>query len=138
MDGKRLRIDSPPTHRTRKSAHECGSRLMKRIKEKCDWEKLLEEAGLGWERIMSKLSELLEAETTKFYFGKAVANITDNSTRMRAVELLADLHGLRKQEVKISGEIKTRTEPDLSALSDHELDELERIAEKLERQHIQN
>ncbi len=35
-----------------------------------------------------------------------------------------------KQEVKISGEIKTREEPDLSKLTPFELDELERITEK--------
>lgn len=111
---------------------------MRKIKEKYNWEKLLDEAGLGWERIMSKLTEMLDANTERFYQDQSLGVFTDNTNRMRALELLVDLHGFRKQEVKISGEITTHSEPDLSALSDYELDALERITEKLERQHIQN
>lgn len=112
--------------------------MMKRIKENCDWDQLLSDAGLGYERIFPKLEEMLEAKITKFYQDRSLGEFTDNATRMRALELLADLHKLRKQEVKISGEITTRSEPDLSTLSDHDLDDLECILEKLERQHIQN
>jgi len=111
---------------------------MKRLKEKHDWDQLLSDAGLGYERIFPKLEEMLEAKVTKFYQDQPLGDFTDNATRMRALELLADLHKLRKQEVKISGEITTRNEPDFSNLSDNELDKLEHILEKLERQHIQN
>jgi hypothetical protein len=80
-------------------------KLMRRIKDKHDWERLLEEAGLGFERIYTKLEELLEATTVKHYKDKEVGIYTDNATRIRALELLVDLHGLRKQVLEHTGNI---------------------------------
>jgi len=80
-------------------------KLMKRIKAKYDWNRLLNEVGLGYERILSKLEELLEAKYTKFYQDQELGDFTDNGTRMRALELLTDLHGLRKQILEHQGTI---------------------------------
>lgn len=78
---------------------------MKRLKEKHDWDQLLSDAGLGYERIFPKLEEMLEAKVTKFYQDEPLGEFTDNATRMRALELLTDLHGRRKQVVEHQGTI---------------------------------
>lgn len=78
---------------------------MHRIKDKYDWDRLLDEAGLGYERIYAKLEEMLEAKTTKHYKGIEIGEFTDNGTRMRALELLVELHGMRRQVVKHQGSI---------------------------------
>lgn len=107
-----------------------ATRYYSRIKEKIDWPEFLELAGLGLDRVARKLNEMLECKKTEFYKGEVVTHCTDNGTRMRAVELLAELHGLRKQEVKVSGEIKTRSEPDFSNFTDRDFDDAERLAAK--------
>ena len=111
---------------TRRSA----SRFFARIKQKIDWPQLLELAGIGLDRVILELNDKLTAKKTEFHQGIAVAECEDNGTQMRALELLAELHGLKKREIKFKGEIKTRAKPDLSKLSHSELDELERITEK--------
>jgi len=78
---------------------------MHRIKDNYDWERLLDEAGLGEERIYAKLEELLEATTVKHYKDQELGPYTDNATRMRALELLVDLHGRRKQVVEHTGNV---------------------------------
>lgn len=78
---------------------------MKRLKQKHDWDQLLSDAGLGYERIFPKLEEMLEAKVTKFYQDESLGEFTDNATRMRALELLTDLHGRRKQVVEHQGTI---------------------------------
>jgi len=75
------------------------------IKDKYDWDRLLEEAGLGYERIYAKLEEMLEATMVKHYRGQELGPYTDNGTRMRALELLVDLHGRRKQVVEHTGNV---------------------------------
>ena len=65
--------------------------------------------------------------------------ITKKTTKKLAPDVVAMIFWLKnrrpetwrdRREVAHSGEIKTRTEPDLSKLSPDELDELERITEK--------
>ena len=78
---------------------------MKRLKAKHDWDQLLSDAGLGYERIFPKLEEMLEAKVTKFYQDQSLGEFTDNATRMRALELLTDLHERRKQTLEVKGTI---------------------------------
>ena len=92
-------------HKKLKNPDSAATKLMKRLKEKHDWDQLLSDAGLGYERIFPKLEEMLEAMTTKFYQDENLGEFTDNATRMRALELLTDLHGKRKQVVEHQGTI---------------------------------
>jgi len=92
-------------HKKLKNPDCAATKLMKRLKEKHDWDQLLSDAGLGYERIFPKLEEMLGAKVTKFYQDKSLGEFTDNATRMRALELLTDLHGKRKQVVEHQGTI---------------------------------
>ena len=92
-------------HKKLKNPDAAASKLMKRLKAKHDWDQLLSDAGLGYERIFPKLEEMLEAKTEKFYQDKSLGEFTDNATRMRALELLTDLHGKRKQTLEVQGAI---------------------------------
>jgi len=83
-----------------------GHKLMHRIKDKYDWERLLEEAGLGYEKICAKLAQLTEAKVAKFNSkGEEVAIIPDNATQIKALELLVDLYGFRKQVIEHTGNV---------------------------------
>jgi len=113
-----------------RSVWRTSSRFFSRIKQKIDWPQFLELAGIGVDRVIRELNDKLTCKKTEFHQGIAVAECEDNGTQMRALELLAELHGLKKREIKFKGEIKTRAKPDLSKLSHSELDELERITEK--------
>ena len=92
-------------HKNLKNPDAAASKLMKRLKEKHDWDQLLSDAGLGYERIFPKLEEMLEAKVTKFYKDESLGEFTDNATRMRALVLLTDLHGKRKQTLEVQGAI---------------------------------
>ena len=92
-------------HKKLKNPDSAATKLMRRLKEKHDWDQLLSDAGLGYERIFPKLEEMLEAKTEKFYQDRSLGEFTDNATRMRALELLTDLHGRRKQTLEVKGTI---------------------------------
>ena len=76
-------------------------RMLRRIRAKIPWEQILSEAGLGEVRLMRKLEELLEATFTKYYQNVSLGDHTDNATRMRATELLAELLGRRKADISL-------------------------------------
>ena len=84
------------------------------------------------DRLLAELNQKLSAKVTKYYQDESLGDHEDNATQMRAVELLADILGVKKREVKISGEIKNQYKPrlDLSHLSDSELDEFKRLTSK--------
>ena len=52
-------------------------------------------------RLASKLDELLEANTDVFYKGRKVATVSDNGTRARSNELLAELLGRKKLDLNL-------------------------------------
>lgn len=56
-------------------------------------------------RLAADLGELLQAKKTEFYRGRPVADCTDNGTRMRAVELLAELLGRKKLDVNLISDL---------------------------------
>jgi hypothetical protein len=58
-------------------------------------------AGLDDLRLAKDIRMLLRAKKSEFYQGIKVADCTDNSTRMRAVELLAELLGRKKSELNL-------------------------------------
>jgi hypothetical protein len=94
---------------TRETARVLACRMLKRILKKVDWPRLLEEAGLGEMRLVRELNKRLNAMITKYWQDKSLGDFEDNSTRMRATELLADLLGKRKSEVAITGGLEIRT-----------------------------
>ena len=88
-------------------ASAAGSRLMGRIRTKAGFKTILTDAGLGKERVAGELLRMLSAKTKKYYKDKSLGEHDDNPTQMRAIELLADLLGLRKSalDVNHSGKI---------------------------------
>jgi hypothetical protein len=95
------RIDAKPI--SDRSIRQSGSNMLKRIKAKVDWPRLMESAGLGEMRVLREIEARLGAMETHFYQDKVVADREDNGTRMRATELLADFHGKRKNQLEVSG-----------------------------------
>src|SRR4030042_6274232 len=90
---------------TRESARSNGCRMLKRIKSKVDWEAKLDAADLSEVRLLREIHQRLKAETTHFWQNESVADVTDNATRMRATELLAELLGKRQAELTIHHDI---------------------------------
>ncbi len=90
---------------TEESLRRSASRYFARIKQKINWPEFLEMAGLGMDSIVKDLNDLRQAMKTIFYEGKAIADCIDNTIRLRAIEVVIDLHSLRKQEIKHSGSI---------------------------------
>jgi hypothetical protein len=86
---------------TRKSAGQCGHRLLDQIKQKASWHELLNAADLGPTRLVREVDRRLRAETTHFYQDKAVADVEDNATRMRATELLARMLGKLRTDIDL-------------------------------------
>lgn len=84
------------------SARKMGSRMAKTIKTKINWQGTLELAGLGEMRLAQEINLRLKAMSTEFYEGKAITDVQDNGTRMRATALLADLHGKKKAELDVN------------------------------------
>lgn len=84
------------------NARKAGWRMLRRIKQKVDWPRLMESAGLGVMRVLQEEEKRLGAMKSEFYEGEEVAVVEDNGTRMRATELLADLNRLRSK-LEISG-----------------------------------
>lgn len=82
-----------------------GYRMLSRIRRKAGGrEGLLEMFGLGEVRLMKEVDARLKATKVEFYLGALVRNqdgtpmvLEDNSTRMAATKLLAELHGARRQ-----------------------------------------
>ena len=88
-----------------KNPDTAATKMMKRVRSKCNFDQLLIESGLGLERLMVKMNQMLEAEYTKFYQDQPLGNFTDNGTQMQAAKLLADMHGVVKQVVEHQGTI---------------------------------
>lgn len=80
-----------------------GSRYLKRIREKLPWTEVLNTVDLDDFYLARKVKEMCEAMKTEFYQGEAVTDVTDNSTRMKAIELLARLRG--KDKIKLEAEL---------------------------------
>ena len=70
---------------------------------------MLSEAGLGTDRLLAELEGKLSAENVRIV-GEKIARLPDNRTQMRALELLADVLGVRKQNIDIAhrGSIKVQ------------------------------
>ena len=88
----------------RNSAHVDSCKLMARLRKyPARWQDILAAAGLDDITLARKLCELLEAKRSEFYQGQEVAVVTDNGTQARAVELLTEILGHRKQALELSG-----------------------------------
>lgn len=109
-----LRIDRDKDYRRQ------ASRYFLNIKNKLSERGLLEAYDLGDDRLFRELNERLESMKTEFYKGKPIAECIDNTTRMRATELLADILGRRKHIIQRDPD-DLDWAVDLGNLSDEEL-----------------
>lgn len=79
------------------------SKYFKKIEAVIGQENLLEAHGLGTTRVMRELDKRLDAKTTKYWQGASLGEHTDNSTRMKATELLSRLNGMDKPAPENTG-----------------------------------
>lgn len=98
---------------TRDSANSLGPKLLKRIRKKVDWPKLLEAADLGETRLLRELNKRLSATESLAFEGHVVGHVDDNRTRMEGTKLLAKILGKEKVDVTVTAppELVIRFEP---------------------------
>jgi hypothetical protein len=77
-----------------------GCRILKRIRTRATWSDLLKASGLDDTKLVSKMTELLEADKVIPTKDGAIT-VSDNAIRQRALELLSDWHGKTKTEIKV-------------------------------------
>lgn len=80
-----------------------GWKYMQRLKKRIPWDKILDEWGLGIERIADKLRELLDATQPKFHQDALLGEWPDNAARGRALELLVDIHRMKTNKLEVTG-----------------------------------
>ena len=71
-----------------------------------DW---LEAYGLGKTRLFKELNKRLDATRTLTFKGEVVAEIPDETVRMSATQLLADIHRLRGPQTQINVQTNKQT-----------------------------
>jgi hypothetical protein len=92
----------------RSTAESNGSKLYSRIRKKECWREALEAAGLDDISLAYEIKRLLRMKKVTYYEGKPIGKDDDAFIQLRAVELLAELLGKRKNQVDIkhSGNIE--------------------------------
>lgn len=89
---------------TRDTAHVSACRMEARLRARpALWQDILSAAGIDDYALAGDLNWARNAMRTEFYQGRAVADVEDNGTRMRAIELIAELLGHRKNALELSG-----------------------------------
>lgn len=92
------------------TARVCGCNMLKRLRQNpALWQDILAAADLDDYSLAGHLNRMLRARKTEYYQGKALPGAADNATRMRAVELLAELLGHRKNAVELAGSLGIKT-----------------------------
>jgi hypothetical protein len=102
---RETRVHGASPNGDRKLRRRAWIEVHQKHKKKDCWPDILASAGLDDIRLARDLSRLLAAKKTEFYQGTAVADVTDNAVRMRAVELLAELLGRKKAEIALITEL---------------------------------
>jgi len=86
------------------TAHVSASRMEKRLREHpALWRDILAAADIDDLSLAGDLNWARLATRSEFYQGLSVAVVTDNVTRMRAIELIAELLGHKKAALELSG-----------------------------------
>lgn len=86
------------------TARVTGSNMLARLRRNPPlWQEILAAAEIDDMALAGHIARMLRARKTEFYQGQAVAEVEDNGTQMRAVELLADVLGKRKASVDVNG-----------------------------------
>jgi len=80
-----------------------GWKYMNRLKKRIPWDKILDEWGLGIEKIAEKLREMLEATQPRFHQDFHLGDWPDNPARGRALELLVDIHRMKTNKLELTG-----------------------------------
>ena len=93
---------------TETSAKSHAYRMLKRLRQKSQFQDLLVAGNLDDLRLIREINKRFRAKRTEFYQGKAVATLTDNTNLQRNTELLADILGRRKTEVELSGAVAVK------------------------------
>lgn len=83
-------------------------RYFRRIRDKLTTLQELELFNLGRGRFYKELEKRLNAETPIFYQGKKIDIIHDNTTQLKATELLAKLNGLCTIQTEVSRNTNTQ------------------------------
>lgn len=100
---------------SRATAHVTACRMLARLrKSPALWQDILAAAEIDNYTLASDLHRMRTAKKTEFYQGEAVADVEDNGTQMRAIELIAELLG-HKKAIDLSGVITIRYEKDVDA-----------------------
>lgn len=83
-------------------ARRSGYKTLRRIKAKCaNWQTVYDQAGVGADRVAEMLDDCLKATRVIIRAGEPI-EVPDHYTRLRAASLLADIHGLRDQTIKVN------------------------------------
>jgi hypothetical protein len=79
-------------------------RITDKINIQANFTDYLDLLNVGYSRLAEEIDKGLNSMKTEFYKGHVVAECEDNTTRQRARELLADVLGAKKQNIKIEDE----------------------------------
>lgn len=115
------RLAYPDGTATDKNATTIATRWEDYFLAQCPTEhnQLMQEMGLGVDRLLLEVLKRLNATKVLIHMGKITYEydgrrrkenrvpvlVQDNGTRMAATSLLADLHGMRKSQLEVSGTI---------------------------------
>ena len=81
-----------------------GSQMMKRVRDNTVWKEIMIASGLDEMCLLQKLKQLLETKKIYFWQGKVISGSFDDALiQIRALELLCDLHGKRKNVIELGG-----------------------------------
>jgi len=80
-----------------------GWKYMCRLKKRIPFEKILDEWGLGYEKIAEKLREQLEATSPRYHQDQLLGLWPDNAARGRSLDLLVEIHKLKAQKLELTG-----------------------------------
>jgi len=84
------------------TATNMGSKYMRHIKKKIDWEEMLNLHSLDDDRLAQEVELRLKSTTKKFFPDEGTETIDDNGTRMQATKLLAELRGKTSSGINIT------------------------------------
>jgi hypothetical protein len=120
----------PDLPRDSKNLSNLSSRLYSAIYDKFgdNFADFMEIAGCGRDRLQEEIDKGLEAKYTKFFKGRELGEMPDNSTRAKTRELMAKTIGVLKNQVEVTE--KKELDIDLSVYTVEELEQLKALLAK--------
>lgn len=109
------RADGTTPNSSVNSAKVSACRMDKRLRSRpALWADIMAAAEIDDYAIVHDLNWARTATKTEFYQGEAIAEVNDNATRVRALELMMELLG-RKKPLELTGTLTVRYEADTDA-----------------------